>query len=59
MDPLNLYSDEEINNILKNVKLYEILEHDSANHKTKLNGINTEIKEYGNNLSFVVSTIML
>ena len=52
LDPLNLYTDEEINNILKNVKLYEILEHDSANYKTKLNGINTEIKEYGNNLSF-------
>ena len=29
-----------------------MLEHDSANYKTKLNGINTEIKEYGNNLSF-------
>ena len=52
LDPLNLYSEEEINEILKNVKLYEMLEHDSANYKTKLNGINTEIKEYGNNLSF-------
>ena len=52
LDPLNLYSEEEINEILKNVKLYEMLEHDKANYKTKLNGINTEIKEYGNNLSF-------
>ena len=51
LDPLNLYSDEEMNEILKNVKLYEMLEHDNANCKTKLNGINTEIKEYGNNLS--------
>ena len=52
LDPLNLYSEEEINEILQKVKLYEMLEHDSANSKTKLNGINTEIKEYGNNLSF-------
>ena len=29
-----------------------MLEHDSANDQTKLNGLNTEIKEYGNNLSF-------
>ena len=29
-----------------------MLEHDSSNGNTKLNGINTEIKEYGNNLSF-------
>jgi ATP-binding cassette subfamily C (CFTR/MRP) protein 1 len=52
LDPLNLYSEEEINEILQKVKLYEMLEHDSANSKTKINGINTEIKEYGNNLSF-------
>ena len=38
--------------MLKNVKLYEMLEHDIANKNLKLNGINTEIKEYGNNLSF-------
>ena len=29
-----------------------MLEHDNANQKNTLNGINTEIKEYGNNLSF-------
>ena len=29
-----------------------MLEHDIANKNIKLNGINTEIKEYGNNLSF-------
>ena len=52
LDPLNLYSDDEINEVLTNVKLYEMLEHDSANDQTKLNGLNTEIKEYGNNLSF-------
>jgi len=52
LDPLNLYSDDEIDEILKNVKLYEMLEHDSANDQTKLDGLNTEIKEYGNNLSF-------
>ncbi len=52
LDPLNLYSDDEINEVLKNVKLYEMLEHDTANNETKLNGLNTEIKEYGNNLSF-------
>ena len=52
LDPLNLYSDDEINDVLTNVKLYEMLEHDSANDQTKLNGLNTEIKEYGNNLSF-------
>ena len=52
LDPLNLYSEEEINEVLKNVKLYEILEHDNINFKNKIKGINTEIKEYGNNLSF-------
>jgi ATP-binding cassette subfamily C (CFTR/MRP) protein 1 len=52
LDPLNLYTETEIDEILKNVKLYEMLEHDSGNGNTKLNGINTEIKEYGNNLSF-------
>ena len=29
-----------------------MLEHDNANDQTKLNGLNTEIKEYGNDLSF-------
>ena len=52
LDPLNLYSELEIDEVLKNVKLYEMLEHDSANKDTVFNGINTEIKEYGNNLSF-------
>jgi len=52
LDPLNLYSDYEINEVLKNVKLYEMLEHDNADKNIILNGINTEIKEYGNNLSF-------
>ena len=52
LDPLNLYSESEIDEVLKNVKLYEMLEHDSVNKDTELNGINTEIKEYGNNLSF-------
>ena len=52
LDPLNIYTDEEINEILKDVKLYEMLEHDNANYKNQLKGINTEIKEYGNNLSF-------
>ena len=52
LDPLNLYSESEIDDILNNVKLYEMLEHDKANKDTVLNGINTEIKEYGNNLSF-------
>ena len=28
------------------------MEHDNANKNNVLNGINTEIKEYGNNLSF-------
>ena len=52
LDPLNLYTESEIDEILKNVQLYEMLEHDIGNGNTKLNGINTEIKEYGNNLSF-------
>ena len=50
LDPLILYSDDEIDEVLRNVKLYEMLEHNN-NNKTVLNGINTEIKEYGNNLS--------
>jgi ABC-type multidrug transport system fused ATPase/permease subunit len=49
LDPLNLYTESEIDEVLKNVKLYEMLEHDSANKDTIFNGINTEIKEYGNN----------
>ena len=52
LDPLNLYSDNELEEVLKIVKLYEMLEHDKANQKTILNGLDTEIKEYGNNLSF-------
>ena len=52
LDPLNLYSENEIDEVLKNVKLYEMLERDNADKKTVLKGINTEIKEYGNNLSF-------
>ena len=52
LDPLNIYTEEEINEVLNNVKLYEMLEHDNINGKNVLNGINTEIKEYGNNLSF-------
>ena len=52
LDPLNLYSDSELEEVLKIVKLYEMLEHDKANQNTVLNGLNTEIKEYGNNLSF-------
>ena len=52
LDPLNLYSDTELEEVLKIVKLYEMLEHDKANQNTILNGLNTEIKEYGNNLSF-------
>jgi len=52
LDPLNLYSDNEIDEVLKNVKLYEMLEHNNTNQNTVINGINTEIKEYGNNLSF-------
>ena len=52
LDPLNLYSDSEMEDVLKIVKLYEMLEHDKANQNTILNGLDTEIKEYGNNLSF-------
>jgi ABC-type multidrug transport system fused ATPase/permease subunit len=52
LDPLNLYTDNEIEEVLKSVKLYEMLEHNDINQNTVLNGINTEIKEYGNNLSF-------
>ena len=52
LDPLNLYSDSELEEVLKIVKLYEMLEHDKANQKTVLIGLDTKIKEYGNNLSF-------
>ena len=52
LDPLNLYSDNELEEVLRTVKLYEMLEHDKTNQNTILNGLNTEIKEYGNNLSF-------
>ena len=52
LDPLNLYTDSELEEVLKIVKLYEMLEHDKANQKTVLIGLDTKIKEYGNNLSF-------
>ena len=52
LDPLNLYTEQEINQVLNDVKLYEMLEHDNVSGKNVLKGINTEIKEYGNNLSF-------
>ena len=52
LDPLNLYTEQEINDVLEKVKLYQMLEHDNINGKNVLKGINTEIKEYGNNLSF-------
>ena len=52
LDPLNLYSEQEINDVLEKVQLYQMLEHDNVNGKNILKGINTEIKEYGNNLSF-------
>ena len=52
LDPLNLYSEQEINDVLDKVQLYQMLEHDNINGKNILKGINTEIKEYGNNLSF-------
>ena len=52
LDPLNLYSDSELEEVLKVVKLYEMLEQDKANQNTVLNGLDTKIKEYGNNLSF-------
>ena len=52
LDPLNLYSDSELEEVLKVVKLYEMLEQDKANQNTVLNGLDTKIKEYGYNLSF-------
>jgi ABC-type multidrug transport system fused ATPase/permease subunit len=52
LDPLNLYTEEEINDVLDKVQLYQMLEHDNVQGKNVLKGINTEIKEYGNNLSF-------
>ena len=52
LDPLNLYTEEEINDVLEKVQLYQMLEHDNVQGKNVLKGINTEIKEYGNNLSF-------
>ena len=52
LDPLNLYSDSELEEVLKVVKLYEMLEQDKGNQNTVLNGLDTKIKEYGNNLSF-------
>ena len=52
LDPLNLYTEEEINDVLEKVQLYQMLEHDNVQGKNFLKGINTEIKEYGNNLSF-------
>ena len=52
LDPLNLYTEEEINDVLDKVQLYQMLEYDNVMGKNVLKGINTEIKEYGNNLSF-------
>ena len=52
LDPLNIYTEEEINDVLEKVQLYQMLEHDNVKGKNVLKGINTEIKEYGNNLSF-------
>ena len=52
LDPLNIYSEQEINDVLEKVQLYQMLEHDNVMGKNALKGINTEIKEYGNNLSF-------
>ena len=51
LDPLNLYSEQEINEVLDKVKLYQMMENDNMGRNV-LKGINTEIKEYGNNLSF-------
>ena len=52
LDPLNLYTEEEINDVLDKVQLYQMLKRDNVMGKNVLKGINTEIKEYGNNLSF-------
>ena len=51
LDPLNLYNEQEINEVLDKVKLYQMMENDNMGRNV-LKGINTEIKEYGNNLSF-------
>ena len=52
LDPLNLYTEEEINDVLNKVQLYQMLKRDNVMGKNVLKGISTEIKEYGNNLSF-------
>ena len=52
LDPLNLYTEEEIMEVLNQVQLFEMLKKDNANDNSYNEGINTEIKEYGNNMSF-------
>ena len=52
LDPLLLYSEEEIMNVLNQVKLFEMLKNDNVNENEYNEGINTVIKEYGNNMSF-------
>ena len=48
LDPLNIYTEEEIMNVLKQIKFFDTMEA-SENMKE---GIHTRIKEYGNNMSF-------
>ena len=48
LDPLNMYTEQEIMNVLKQVKFFDTMEA-SENMKE---GIHTRIKEYGNNMSF-------
>ena len=48
LDPLNIYSEKEIMDVLSQVKLFDMME--ASNKMT--DGIRTRIKEYGNNMSF-------
>ena len=48
LDPLNIYSEAEIMEVLNQVKLFDMME--ASNKMTE--GIRTRIKEYGNNMSF-------
>ena len=48
LDPLNIYSEKEIMDVLGQVKLFDMME--ASNKMTE--GIRTRIKEYGNNMSF-------
>ena len=48
IDPLNLYTNEEIMNVLEKLNLFEMLKNENKIDKD----INTKIKEYGNNMSF-------